>query len=109
MSALGEISPTLILGASSPIMTLGEIPPGAERMAIRDNQALGRAIRQSRLKAGLTQAALGDKANLRQRTVSDVERGRGAQTETIFALLTALGLEIELSGRSAKLFVPEDY
>jgi DNA-binding XRE family transcriptional regulator len=54
------------------------------QMAIRDNVSLGRAIRQSRSRDKLTQTALGDKASVRQRTVSDVERGNGARTETIF-------------------------
>jgi transcriptional regulator with XRE-family HTH domain len=78
-------------------------------MAIRDNGSLGRAIKQWRLEAKLTQAALGDKASIRQRTVSDIERGQGAHTETIFAILAALGLEMDLLVRRAKPFVPEDY
>lgn len=78
-------------------------------MPIRDNLGLGHAIRQFRLKARLTQTDLGNKARIRQRTVSDIERGKGAQTETLFAIFTALELEMTIEPRQSIPFVPGNY
>ncbi|MEE3626403.1 helix-turn-helix domain-containing protein [Nitrospirillum sp. BR 11752] len=78
-------------------------------MGIRSNIDLGHTLRQMRQAAGLTQAQLGDKASLRQRTISDVEQGRGCTTETLFALLTALGAEITVDARRVTDFIPGNY
>lgn len=78
-------------------------------MSIRNNLALGQAIREMRLQANLTQSALGDKARIRQRTVSDIERGKGGRTETLFAILAALGMDITLASRQSAPYNPGNY
>ena len=68
-------------------------------MSIRNEAALGHALRQHRLTKDLNQTELGQKARLRQKTVSDLEQGRGGTLASLFALLTAMGLEITVVPR----------
>lgn len=70
------------------------------RVVIRSPQTLGSALRRARLAAGLTQKELGARTNLRQATISSVEKGEGATLDTVFAVLTFLKLELQLTERS---------
>lgn len=67
---------------------------------IRSPKMLGEALRRLRRSAGLTQKELGVRTNLRQATISSLENGEGATLDTMFAVLTALKLELQLAERS---------
>jgi tetratricopeptide (TPR) repeat protein/transcriptional regulator with XRE-family HTH domain len=77
-------------------------------------ETLGALLRRYRIGAGLTQAALADKAGLSEQAVSMLERGsrRRPRIETILALGTALGLdpaavdELTLAARGARRSQP---
>ena len=61
----------------------------------RSPEQIGAAIREARTRSGLSQAELGRRAGLRQSTISQIETGHGpAKLDTIFAVLTALELEL---------------
>ncbi|SDH95249.1 helix-turn-helix domain-containing protein [Roseospirillum parvum] len=67
----------------------------------RTPKQLGAILRRTRRNADLTQAQLGEKAGIWQETVSKIEGGQGAtKVATIFDLLAALDLEIEIKPRS---------
>jgi len=68
---------------------------------IRSPKSFGQALRRARRAAGLTQAELGARTQLRQATISNLENGEGATLETVFAVLTTLKLDITLSDRAA--------
>jgi HTH-type transcriptional regulator/antitoxin HipB len=67
---------------------------------IRSSKTFGQALRRARRAAGLTQAELGARTQLRQATISSLENGEGATLDTVFAVLTELKLEIQLGDRS---------
>jgi HTH-type transcriptional regulator/antitoxin HipB len=67
----------------------------------RDARQIGQALRRRRKTLGLTQAAVGKKAQVRQETVSKLESGRsGAPLHTMLAVLRALNLELVIRERS---------
>ncbi len=67
----------------------------------RTPDQIGHIIRRTRKQRDLTQAALGERAGLRQATVSLIENGNPAvKLNTILAVLTALDLEFRITGRS---------
>lgn len=67
----------------------------------RDPKQIGHIIRRARKKLGWSQSKLGEKAGLRQETVSLIESGNpAARLETILALLAALDLEFRVTPRS---------
>lgn len=77
----------------------------------RSPKQLGNLIRRQRKKMGLSQAALGEKAGVRQGTVSIIETGNpAARFDTLLALLAALDLEFRVAPRSrdASLLSIED-
>lgn len=65
-------------------------------MAITTGRALGAELRAARMRAGMTQHDLADRASIARRTVVSVEGGRPADTTTLLALLRALDLELQL-------------
>jgi HTH-type transcriptional regulator/antitoxin HipB len=67
---------------------------------IRSSQSLGTALRNARRDAGLTQRELGSRTNLRQATISSLEKGEGGTLDTLFAVLTYLKLELQVAERS---------
>lgn len=74
----------------------------------RSPEQLGNAIRRARKKRGMSQSELGEKAGLRQETISLIENGNpAAKLETILAILSVLGLEFQISERSAKSLLEE--
>ncbi|GJL64563.1 MAG: hypothetical protein NPIRA04_32170 [Nitrospirales bacterium] len=67
----------------------------------RNPKQIGNLVRRARKKRGLSQAQLGEKAGLRQATISQIETGNPATTlETILAVLAALVLEFRIVPRS---------
>ncbi|MEL7544125.1 MAG: helix-turn-helix transcriptional regulator [Pseudomonadota bacterium] len=68
----------------------------------RSSRDLGHAIRTARRAKKLTQKQLSVMSGVRQGTVSNFERGVGdAKLDTLFALLAALALELQITGRAA--------
>lgn len=67
----------------------------------RTPKQLGALIRRQRRKLGLTQGQLGERAGLRQETISLMEAGNPAnRVETVLAVLAALDLELQVAPRS---------
>ena len=74
----------------------------------RTPKQIGTIIRRHRKKLGLSQSALGDKAGLRQETISLIETGNTAtRLDTILAVLAALDLEFLIGPRSRNRNVEE--
>lgn len=68
----------------------------------RSPEQIGNAIRRARKKRGMSQSELGEKAGLRQETISLIENGNpAAKLETILAVLAALDLELQIHPRSS--------
>lgn len=68
---------------------------------VRSMRVLGSQLRRRRRLLGLSQAAVGELTSLRQATISSLENGDGGTLESIFAVLSALKLEIDLLERSS--------
>ena len=67
----------------------------------RTPKQIGATIRRYRRLKDLTQAQLGEKTNLRQATVSALEKGEtGPRLGTLVDVLAALGLEVVIRERS---------
>jgi HTH-type transcriptional regulator / antitoxin HipB len=67
----------------------------------RDPKQIGNSIRRARKKRALTQTELGNKAGLRQATISSIESGNpAAKIESLLAILSALDLEFQIAPRS---------
>lgn len=67
----------------------------------RTAKQVGAAIRRRRRSLGLSQTALGERAQLRQATISALENGEaGTQLRTLIDVTTALGLELVVRNRS---------
>ena len=70
-------------------------------MAITSPEALANALRQARKQRNLTQAELGELAGTKQSTVSALENTpESSKIDTLFKLLSGLGLEICIEPRS---------
>ena len=64
-------------------------------VGMRSPSRIGRALRSARRDAGMTQAELAVAASVSREAVSVLENGqRGARTETLNAILFALGYEL---------------
>ena len=69
----------------------------------RTPEQIGNAIRRARKKKGLNQAALGERAGMRQPSVSHIESGNpAARIDSVLALLGALDLEFQVAPRSKR-------
>jgi HTH-type transcriptional regulator/antitoxin HipB len=68
--------------------------------ASRTPKQLGAELRRYRKKRNLTQAALSRQIDKRQATVSNLESIGSGTLETLFAVLSALDLELALRPRS---------
>jgi len=67
----------------------------------RTPRQLGTVIRRIRKQRGLSQRQLGDKAGLRQETISLIETGNSAtRIDTVLAVLAALDLEFRVGPRT---------
>jgi len=70
-------------------------------LPITSPETLGKVLRRYRKELGLTQSQAGKKFNLSQKTVSNIESGRpGVELSTLFKLMAALGLEMQLTSRT---------
>lgn len=70
------------------------------RELARSPEQIGNVIRRVRKKLGLNQSELGEKAGLRQETISLIETGHpAARLDTILAVLSALHLEFQIAPR----------
>lgn len=78
-------------------------------MVIRNEEDLGHILREWRRRRGMNQTELGIRAGLRQKTVSDAELGNPISTRTLFAVLAALGLELNIGERAARDIEPEAF
>ena len=68
---------------------------------VRTSKQLGATLRRYRRKTRLSQTELGLKANLRQATISALEKGeQGTQLRTLIDVLATLELEIVIRKRS---------
>jgi len=69
----------------------------------RSPKQLGNVIRRHRKRLGLNQSELGERAGLRQETISLIETGNPAvRLDTLLAVLAALNLEFQIAARSQK-------
>lgn len=67
----------------------------------RNPRQIGNLVRRARRQRGWSQTLLGEKAGLRQETISLIENGNPAtRLDTILAVLAALDLEFEIGPRS---------
>ncbi len=67
---------------------------------ITSPKTLGKVLRKYRMEQNLTQTEAGQRFNLTQKTVSNIEAGKqGVRLETLFNIMSALGLEIYLEPR----------
>lgn len=66
----------------------------------RTPKQLGAELRRYRKKRGLTQTSLGRLIDKRQATISTLESEGSGTLETLFAVLSALGIELALRQRS---------
>lgn len=66
----------------------------------RTPRQLGAIIQRHRRALKLTQNELGERASLRQATISQIEHGENARLESVLAVLGALDLELLVRERS---------
>lgn len=67
----------------------------------RTPKQIGNLVRRARKRRGWSQTQLGDKAGLRQETISLIETGNPAtRLETMLAVLATLDLEFRVTARS---------
>ena len=67
----------------------------------RTPKQIGTIVQRARKKMGWNQTELGEKAGLRQETISLIETGNpAARLDTILAVLSALDLEFRIATRS---------
>jgi HTH-type transcriptional regulator/antitoxin HipB len=75
----------------------------------RTPKQIGNVIRRARKRRGWNQTQLGERAGLRQETISQIESGNPAtKLETILAILAALDLEFRIVPRSKGDILIED-
>ena len=74
----------------------------------RDARQLGNLIRRARKQQAISQKVLGDRAGLRQETISLLETGNpAAKVETVLSVLAALNLELQVVTRSQGGYLPD--
>jgi HTH-type transcriptional regulator/antitoxin HipB len=66
----------------------------------RTSAHLGSIIQRARKQRHMTQAALGEKAGLRQATISKMEGGEDARLANVLSVLAALDLELVVRDRT---------
>ena len=70
-------------------------------LPITSPETLGKVLRRYRKNLGLTQVEAGEKFNMTQTTVSQIEAGKpGVQLGTLFKMMSALKLEMHLEDRN---------
>ena len=67
----------------------------------RTPKQIGTTIRRNRKRLGMSQSELGDRAGLRQETISLIETGNPAtRLDTMLSVLAVLDLEFQVAARS---------
>lgn len=67
----------------------------------RNPKQIGNLVRRARKSRDWNQTQLGEKAGLRQETISLIEAGKPAtRIDTLLSVLAALGLEFHITARS---------
>jgi HTH-type transcriptional regulator/antitoxin HipB len=91
-----------ILCANSDIAILSDLDHNTFMSDLaRTPKQIGTIVQRARKKMGWNQTQLGEKAGLRQETISLIETGNpAAKLETILAVLAALDLEFRIAPRS---------
>ena len=75
---------------------------------VRDARQLGNLIRRARKQQAISQRELGDRAGLRQETISLLENGNpAAKVATVLSVLAALDLEVPVAPRSQGGYLPD--
>lgn len=75
----------------------------------RNTKQIGAVVRRRRRQVRLPQSALGQRAGIRQATVSALERGEpGTELRTLMDVMTALNLEMVIRERSDPAMEIED-
>ena len=73
----------------------------------RDARQIGNLIRNVRKQQAMSQKDLGDRAGLRQETISLLENGNpAAKIETVLSVLAALNFELQIVPRSKGGYLP---
>jgi HTH-type transcriptional regulator/antitoxin HipB len=67
---------------------------------IRTPGQLGAVLRRYRKQGGSTQSSIAERINKRQATVSSLESAGGGNLDTLFAVLSALDLELVVRPRT---------
>jgi HTH-type transcriptional regulator/antitoxin HipB len=67
---------------------------------LRTQKQLGAELRRCRKKLGMSQAQLGRLIDMRQATISNLETEGSGTLETLYAVLSALNLELTIRARS---------
>jgi HTH-type transcriptional regulator / antitoxin HipB len=76
---------------------------------VRSPSQMGAAIRRQRKLKSLTQTQLAEKTNMRQATISQLEKGEGGvRLKTLTDALAALNLELVVQERSTSAHSIED-
>lgn len=101
---LSPLAHSFILCANSYIDTLSELAHNIEMINLaRTPKQIGNLVRRTRKKLGWSQTQLGEKAGLRQETISLIETGNPAtKLETILSVLASLDLEFQVTPRSKR-------
>lgn len=77
---------------------------------VRNNKEFGEAIRTERLKKKMRQVDLARKASVRQALISELENGATkSNIDTVFKVLSALEMDMELAPRRKTEFDPTEY
>jgi HTH-type transcriptional regulator/antitoxin HipB len=103
---LCHLAHKFILCSKSDIAILSESAHNGTGVKIMSDLArtpkqIGNLVRRTRKKRGLSQTQLGNKAGLRQETISLIETGNpAARLDTILSVLAALDLEFRVMPRS---------
>ena len=74
----------------------------------RDARQLGNLIRRARKQQTISQKVLGDRAGVRQETISLLETGTpAARVDTVLLVLAALNLELQVAPRTKGGYLPD--
>lgn len=77
---------------------------------VRNNKEFGEAIRNERLKKKMRQVDLARKASVRQALISELENGATqSKIDTLFKVLAALEMDLEIAPRRKAEFDPTEY
>lgn len=81
------------------------------QLKARNTQQLGHAICHRRKALKLSQGELAKQSGVSQPTISEIENGNGGNIRTVFLILNALGLEVELRkiDSKTKIFDPKAF